>query len=1415
MLTKRQKHLSIIIGISVVIVISLLMTVAMLKREYALNGGMDVTMTEYVLMHAMAIFVLYAMLSQMWNGQDCLPPALRWHALYAVLSLVFAYGMRGILDNDPNVSAVERAVSLCAMMLLAVPQIGILYERFKVSGGATIGLLLLTIAAPTLTLVLHRESAYVPSVVSRGPAFVLTVVFIIQLAILLWTKLAGRRMQPISDLCTLLCGVGWLTVAVKPLFGGPGYLQYSGLSRHAIFLSMVLCVVYVLYVQRRDRAAMLAHVKDLHRREEEYRLVSEQSQRYLVRFDLTERTCHYRPETQAAFALPESLSGVPEANIDADRIDPHSVLAYRRFYEKMHLKQQTGSGVFGLRTKAGQTMWLHGDFTLLPDDGSHHICYLISCYELEGMQEKEDAYLRRREECARLDPNVSHWYELDLTNDKLADQGGALFTLPGDPPFLSGLNNFLAKTYLCPEDRAAYLHMTDIPRLIDQYAQDVRSEVLECRRIVGGEYAWLRVSVQLVADPYSQGIRCFLLFEDTEIQKKREAMLKKRSATDELTGLMTRSAFISTLEELCRKPEEGRRHAVIMIDMDGFKNVNDTFGHQFGDKVLTDAAGDLRAVVRADDLAARFGGDEFMLCLKDVQQDNAILERRCDAICRMLSKQFSDEVAITASLGVAIFPDNGLTFDELYRFADRGLYRAKELGGNRFAFGAVAGAGAHDAPAAAKTAEPVREESLHRRGTLLIADPDEKIRAQLCELFAPDYNVLTASTCQMAQELLVASPSTISAMLFNLGEDHSGLELLTFMSGDSYYQSIPVLILCAAEDEDGATLRAIELGAVDFIRMPFDGRLARVRVRNAIYRRETETLRAQNRELLVQRSDEARHQNQLRYMAEHDTLTQVFNKSAFLRRTRTLLRNDPDRVYCVVALDVQRFRAINDIFGHEEGDRLLRYIAAQIGNELGHSGTYGRTETDHFAICCPCNAEELETHMQHMDEAMRRYDLAFEVLLSYGIYMVEDSTMPISQMLDRAEMAKRTIKGSFVKRFAFYDDTMRDRMIDEQEIINCMNSALEHNEFAVYFQPKCRLDTGAMAAAEALVRWQHPTRGLMNPGLFIPIFEKNGFIMKLDLYMWEHVCMFLSERLRRDPDDPLRVSVNISRASLYNPVLCETLASLCETYRVPPDRMEVEITESAYMENEHLLRELIDQLHHEGFAVEMDDFGSGYSSLNVLKDLPVDVLKLDMQLLSQLEGRGGSILRSILEMAGRLQLPVIAEGVETETQARFLAGIGCQQAQGYYYARPMPAEQFGRLLNEQSAAPEKPITTMAQAAELLSGLLCGAALLTVEGGSIRLLEMNDYYLHMMRFGYAHADPVDRDLDQWIGAEDHKALLAAMQTARETAQPRSCVYLQRDLSGRHRLLRGCMRYLFDYQSLPLYMMTMEDMSRREE
>lgn len=422
----------------------------------------------------------------------------------------------------------------------------------------------------------------------------------------------------------------------------------------------------------------------------------------------------------------------------------------------------------------------------------------------------------------------------------------------------------------------------------------------------------------------------------------------------------------------------------------------------------------------------------------------------------------------------------------------------------------------------------------------------------------------------------------------------------------------------------------------------------------------------------------------LRYRAEYDTLTGAYNKETFYLKTAELLHRGASGPYFIVRLDIDRFKVVNDLFGTQKGDLLLCFISDNIRRLMTPLDTYGRISGDVFCMCVQKKKEDVLLLIRTLMEQLDNYPLSFKITPSFGVYEVENRDTPVNIMCDWANLALKTVKGSYLSRYACYDDDMRLSLLREQQIISEMQGAMKNGQFLMYLQPKYSIDSSEIIGSEALVRWNHPKNGMIAPSRFIPLFEKNGLILELDRYIWECACRTL-RRWLDEGKSPLPISVNVSRMHLYNPHLCKALTGLVHEYGLEPRLLELELTESAYTENPQLLFETMHRLQEQGFVFLMDDFGSGYSSLNMLKDIPVDILKIDMNFIKDTEfsERGRIILESTILMAQRLRLQVIAEGVETKEQAMFLLGAGCNRAQGYFYSKPIPVTEFEHLLFPQ------------------------------------------------------------------------------------------------------------------------------------
>ncbi|MBQ8200912.1 MAG: EAL domain-containing protein [Clostridia bacterium] len=437
----------------------------------------------------------------------------------------------------------------------------------------------------------------------------------------------------------------------------------------------------------------------------------------------------------------------------------------------------------------------------------------------------------------------------------------------------------------------------------------------------------------------------------------------------------------------------------------------------------------------------------------------------------------------------------------------------------------------------------------------------------------------------------------------------------------------------------------------------------------------------QRQHLEQQRETDNRHREELRFLATHDTLTKLYNFNGFEIATRRLLDTYPNRMFKIVRVDINRFKIYNDLFGEEAGQRILKGIADRIKQLATPLVTYGRLFNDHFVMCMPVEVD-VDALSDEQTLWLREQTNGYDLTPCFGVYDITDRDQSITIMCDRAMAAMLTVKHLYPPRVGHYTQELRQTLLDEQWVTANMRPALLRGEFVPYFQPQYHLYTGQITGAEVLVRWLSEEKGSISPGQFVPIFEKNGFITEMDLYIWEVSCKWLRHWLDGG-NPPIALSINASRLDVRDLDLPTLLPELVARYGLPPALIRLEITESAYMQDPDQLIRTMRALQEAGFTIEMDDFGSGYSSLNLLKDVPVDVLKLDMRFLSSGDefGRSASIIRSVVNMSKWLNLSVIAEGVETVQQSDFLKSVGCTHAQGYRYSKPVDAAAFEALLH--------------------------------------------------------------------------------------------------------------------------------------
>lgn len=530
---------------------------------------------------------------------------------------------------------------------------------------------------------------------------------------------------------------------------------------------------------------------------------------------------------------------------------------------------------------------------------------------------------------------------------------------------------------------------------------------------------------------------------------------------------------------------------------------------------------------------------------------------------------------------------------------------------------------------------------------------------------------------------------------------------------------------------------------------------------------------------------------------ELNPLTGLYYNHAFFKKADNYLKGVKPRMYCFVAIDIEHFRLFNKLYGREAGDELLIYIAECLKRiQKEHGGIAGYLGGDNFCLLMPDEFGLVRELKYDIIRGVNQWSNTVGFLPAIGVYSIEDVTVPAMVMYDRATIALAHVAGNYAKRIRRYDAGMEEKLEEEISLLTDIRAAIANEEFTFYVQPQCDITTGKIVGAESLVRWNHRTKGLIPPGVFVPMLEKTGFIAELDRYVWQKVCKWLKSWIDRGYT-PVPISINVSRLDIFSMDVPVYLTELVEKYELSPRLIKVEITESAYSESNDKIIKAVRDLRIAGFLVMMDDFGSGYSSLNMLKDVSVDVLKLDMRFLDireKEEEKGINIIESVVNMARMMGLPIIVEGVETEKQEKILLNLGCRYSQGYYYYRPLSIPQFEELLSDERRLDYEGIrykqVESFHVREFLDDNLFSDTMVNNILGAVALYEMYDNQIEIIRVneqynrfagGSANADSeVGNKLCNHVQDDDRALLYLIFEQAYEnrTEGARGCVHYVR-------------------------------------
>ncbi|MBQ6668928.1 MAG: EAL domain-containing protein, partial [Deltaproteobacteria bacterium] len=549
---------------------------------------------------------------------------------------------------------------------------------------------------------------------------------------------------------------------------------------------------------------------------------------------------------------------------------------------------------------------------------------------------------------------------------------------------------------------------------------------------------------------------------------------------------------------------------------------------------------------------------------------------------------------------------------------------------------------------------------------VLAVDDHEINRDALGAILEDDYEVIYAENGKEALEQIRKHIDRLSVILLDLIMPvMDGFAVLEHVRCDERMKQIPVIVLTA---DKNAELTALQRGAADFITKPFN-------IPEVILAR-------------VSRIIELSDGRQLISSAEHDHLTMLYSRNFFLEYASRIFQYHPDMRMDAVEMNIEQFHLVNALHGRSFGNEVLRLIGSEIRSFLTETeGIACRWEADSFDMYC--------AHRQDYRELLRRFqqkaDSVFrdvKIHLRMGVAPWKEGLEPIA-VFDVARTACGMVRGNYQKPLMIYDTAMHEREMLNQRLLNDLSAAVEERQLTVFYQPKydIKCNPPRLSSAEALIRWKHPDLGMISPGEFIPLLEGKGLIGVVDHFVWREAAAQVAA-WRDKYRYTLPVSVNVSRSDIFDPGLEDRLLAIVTENGLDIKSLKLEVTESAYTDSAQQMLTVIRRLREIGFEIEMDDFGSGYSSLNMLSEMPIDVLKMDMKFVRNIENSQTDyqLVKLILDIAKYLHVKVVAEGVETEGQLKLLTDAGCDLVQGYYFSRPLPPEDFEKLIQQELAA---------------------------------------------------------------------------------------------------------------------------------
>lgn len=941
--------------------------------------------------------------------------------------------------------------------------------------------------------------------------------------------------------------------------------------------------------------------------------------------------------------------------------------------------------------------------------GSSLLFILILVLQIVNYRFQKSALVKQKLEQQRFNTIMKHTkcdiWEYNISDDILTKSNDSFGIFVGKGPVKNASLFFLNTDTIDPQSS---------DDLISFYGQIVNGEqelktTIKAKNAAGG-YSWFEITATTIFNHQGKPISVIGQTHNIDEKKKELDLLYNNSTKDSLTMLLNHKTAIQYINKILAKSSEADIHAFYMIDIDNFSYINETYGHSYGDTVLLEFSLRLQDIFGDEHILARIGGDEFIVFLKTASNLEEV-KHYANSIRETFINILSDENVhhnVTGSIGISIYPQDGTKFGELFTKADMALYYSKRLGKNCFSMFSKSLMTSMDY-LPSMVSDSV-ENNLQTSGSTVIESTllanivdvlfdAKRLDASINAILKLIGNTLSLDNIEIYE---VASHSNNTVLTYEwasvpenrVSESFTSIPM-EYARDFTYYKDSTTNIfyhnkafcLPYGNSKYGDEFRKIhtysifQCGLIDQGNDKGYIEACRNDPEKPWTKLEIDTLsvifKIIGGYLLKLQTEKSAEE-----AAKTDSLTHSSNMFSFIQIANKLIAEHSDNHYAIVYSDIKNFKYINETHGFAEGNRILVSFAQALRNSLDEEETYGRVNADRFVALMKFTSDrELNQRIcdisNFLNNVARASETSYKISILTGVYPLSSEDKDINKCMDLADTARKTITDSYKSSIAYFDNDIKTKITRKKQLEDLLDDALSNHEFVVYYQPKFLLDTNQICGAEALVRWKRPDGTLVPPFEFIPIFEDNGLIIDLDFYVCNLVCQKV-RNLLDEGKQPIPISINFSRLHLRDKNLLPRLISIVNSYNIPSKYIEVEITESALSQKSDNILEILNSIHDSGFKLAMDDFGTGLSSLNLLRDLPFDVIKLDKDFFQKgaSTSKERTIIEYIVKMCLALGLEIVSEGVETEDQAEFLRTIHCPIAQGYLYEKPIPEDIF-------------------------------------------------------------------------------------------------------------------------------------------